>query len=114
MLAITDENARLIAGTYRSASQQGVRTDTTVTQKGAVFSLSSKVDGPYHTVIFKADVKDRHDRYAIEVRDVTHVAYVGDALVIESGMLSLRVPTVESLGPPPECPHRREIAYTYW
>lgn len=114
MLAISDENARLIAGTFRSASQHGVRADTSVTQRGAVFSLASKVDGPYHTVIFKADVKDRHDRYVMEIRDVTNVAYVGDALVIESDRLSLRVPTVESLGPPPECPHRREIAYTYW
>lgn len=114
MLAITDENARLIAGTYRSASQQGVRSNTKVTQRGTVFSLVSKVDGPYHSVIFKADVKDRQDRHVIEIRDVTNAAYVGDALVIESGELSLRIPTAESLGPPPECPHRREIAYTYW
>lgn len=104
MLPILVDNARLIAGAFRSMSAAKGRAETSAVQRGTVITLRSTVDGPVFRITFKVDVREPRDRYTTEIRDVTNVAFDGSRLIIESDCARAEYKVVESFEPCRRCP----------
>lgn len=114
MLPILVDNARLIAGAFRSMSVAKGRAETAAVQRGTVITLQSTTDGPVFRIIFKVDVREPRDRYTMEIRDVTNVAFDGTRLIIESDCIRAEYKVVESLDPPScKCPGTN-LAYSIY
>ena len=104
MLPILVDNARLIAGAFRSMSVAKGRAETSAVQRGTVITRRSTVDGPVFRITFKVDVREPRDRYTTEIRDVTNVAFDGSRLIIESDCAKAEYKVVESFEPCQRCP----------
>ena len=104
MLPILADNARILAGSFRSMTTANTTSKTALVQRGTVLTLSSfKEDGKFR-IALRMEVREPRDRYTTEIRDVTNVAFDGSRLIIESDCARAEYKVVESFEPCQRCP----------
>ena len=105
MLPILADNARILAGSFRSMNAANTASKTAVVQRGTVLTLSCVRDDGDVRIILKIEVKEPRDRYTTEIRDITNMAFDGSRLIIEAECARAEYRTVETLDPIPcRCP----------
>lgn len=99
MLPVLLDNARLLASAYRNLSAAQNESRTEVRQTGMVLTLSSWKNGRMYRNSFSVEVRDHenHDRYYMEMRDVTSVQATSDKLVVQSDVATWTFKVVEEL-----------------
>ena len=105
MLPILADNARILAGSFRSMTTANTTSKTALVQRGTVLTLSSfKEDGKFR-IALRIEVREPRDRYVTEIRDITNMAFDGSRLIIEAECARAEYRTVETLDPIPcRCP----------
>ena len=101
MLPILADNARILAGSFRSMNAANTASKTAVVQRGTVLTLSCVRDDGDVRIILKIEVKEPRDRYTTEIRDITNMAFDGSRLIIEAECARAEYRTVETLDPIP-------------
>lgn len=113
MLPILADNARILAGSFRSMNAANTASKTAVVQRGTVLTLSCVRDDGDVRIILKIEVKEPRDRYTTEIRDITNMAFTGETLIVETDTAVHRFVTIEEFPPVKPAPCYKPT-YTYW
>ena len=113
MLPILADNARILAGSYRSMTTANTTSKTALVQRGTVLTLSSFKEDGVLRVSLKMEVKEPRDRYTTEIRDITNMAFNGEMLIVETETSVHRFYTIEEFPPVKPAPCYKPT-YTYW
>ena len=113
MLPILADNARILAGSYRSMTTANTSSKTALVQRGTVLTLSSFKEDGVLRVSLKMEVKEPRDRYVNEIRDITNMAFNGEMLIVETEASVHRFYTIEEFPPVKPAPCYKPT-YTYW
>ena len=113
MLPILADNARILAGSYRSMTTANTSSKTALVQRGTVLTLSSFKEDGVLRVSLKMEVKEPRDRYTTEIRDITTMAFTGEMLIVETENSVHRFYTIEEFPPVKPAPCYKPT-YTYW
>lgn len=113
MLPILADNARILAGSYRSMTTANTSSKTALVQRGTVLTLSSSKEDGVLRVSLKMEVKEPRDRYVNEIRDITNMAFNGEMLIVETETSVHRFYTIEEFPPVKPAPCYKPT-YTYW
>lgn len=101
---ILTDNAEMLASAYRNLSAAQKESKTEIIQRGLTLTLSSWRDGRIYRNSICISFRDeiRHDKYTVELRDLTAVAVTGGELVIQTGGIVMKFEVVDEL-PPISC-----------
>ena len=108
MIPILTDNARMLASAYRNLSAAQKESRTEVVQQGVTLTLSSWKDGRIYrnslVVSYRDDV--HHDRYDIELRDISAMAIIDSKLIVQTDGVELKFDAVDELPPSARpCPY---------